>query len=77
MEDVPAATAHDASRAPEPVDENPLLAPAEIREKNQQEILSAFLIGGATVGIAVGGYFLIKWIISKPTVLETALEAQY
>jgi hypothetical protein len=57
--------------------ENPLLLVEEIEQKRRQEIQSSFLLGIATAAVAFGGFYLVKWIITKPTILETALEATY
>jgi hypothetical protein len=55
--------------------ENPLLTPEEEEEKKKQEMMSLFL-GGALFGaVAVGGFFVLKWIFSKKEIVEIATEA--
>lgn len=53
--------------------QNPLLSAEERAKQRQDEIVSAFLIGGATVAACIGIYFLVKWTLKKE-VLEVAEE---
>ena len=66
-----------AARAHQPQHSNPLLSPTDqeaLQLLISQEKMSSFLTGMAVVGIAFGGYHLIKWMLSTPEVVEAASE---
>ncbi len=44
------------------------------KKKRDEELQAVFLLGLAAGGIAVGGYFLIRWIFSKPETKEVLEE---
>jgi hypothetical protein len=75
--DVAATTLRPQREAPRPAlsphpdfladeEANPLLSPAEAEQKRRQEIQSAFLAGIVVGAGAVGAFFVVKWILSKP-----------
>jgi len=56
--------------------QNPLLSVDErIQQIHAQEKTASFLAGLATGGILVGGVWFVRWILTKPEILEKAAEA--
>jgi hypothetical protein len=59
--------------------ENPLLSPDEQEEKKSQELGSVFLVGLLTGGLVVGGFFFVRWMLTKTpsSKMTEVLEATY